>query len=344
MIWRGDLDLPGALEHELPPIVTEILVALAAIGAAIGLRLLINGIAPDVVPFALTFPAITAATLLAGRRSGLMTLIGCQLLVWYMILPPVRSFAITSPTTLLNLLLVTIAQLVVLWAVSGYRQSALADRDRDRRQIDGLSLALDEIDHRTKNNFHISISLLSMEAQRAEDPALRLALSRAAARLHAVASVYRNLAVSSAGLDEIRLREYLADICNRLREGLLSPAITLDLDVEPIVIAQDVAVRIGLIVNELVSNAAKHAFPDGVGRITVTLAQYADGSMLDLSVCDDGTGLAQDGGHEGLGTRLVRMLAQQMGAETTLSTREGTAHAFRIPLRMAHDPAPEGRS
>lgn len=330
MVWGPNLDLPGALEEQLPPVVTELIVAFAAIGAAIGLRLVLNAVAPGVVPFALTFPAIVAATLLAGTRAGLMTLVGALLLVWYMILPPERSFAITSATTAFNLLLVTAAQLVMLWAVSSYRSVTMAKRDRDKRQIDGLELALAEIDHRTKNNFQISISLLTMEAQRTDNAALKLALSRAAARLQAVASVYHNLAVSSVGLGQIRLHEYLADICQRLREGLLTPAIQLDLRADPAVVSQELAVRAGLIVNELVTNAAKHAFPDGVGRIEVVLA--VQGDRLLLAVGDNGCGLSAMPRGDGLGTRLVHMLAQQMAAEPVVNSNGGTCHEFRIPL------------
>ncbi len=332
MIWRGHLDLPSKLEDDLPRWFTEAIVALAAIAAAVGIRMVISAFAPDVVPFALSFPAIVAATLLAGGRSGLMTVVGAQLLIWYMGLPPIRSFAIDSLTVALNLLLVTLAQLVMLWAVASYRRVALADRDRDRRQIDGLSLALGEIDHRTKNNFQIATSLLTMQAQRAGDPALKAALSRAATRLQAIASVYRNLAMSSAGLDEIRLHEHLAEICHRLREGLLTPAVTLDFTADPAIVSQDLAIRIGLIVNELVTNAAKHAFPDGVGTITVRLSARRD--CLELSISDDGRGFSGPNGGDGLGTRLVEMLARQIDAEAQLGEGPGTRHDFRIPLEQ----------
>lgn len=337
-MWRGQLDLPDRMGREVPRWMAELIVAFAGIGLAVGVRVGVDMAAPNIVPFALSFPVIAAATLLAGPRAGLMTLVGCQLLTWYAILPPQRSFEITSLTTFLNLLLSTVAQLVMLAAVAAYRKVAVSSHNRDREQIDGLSLALEEIDHRTKNNFQIAISLLTIQARATSDPALKAGLSRAATRLQAIASVYKNLALSSADLQEIRLHAHLEEICARLCEGLLPPAVSLELECQPVIVGHELAIRIGLIVNELVTNAAKHAFPEGTGNIRVQLSTIH--GRIELIVSDDGRGLGHQAvrDSDGLGTRLVAMLTQQIGASMEVVGEEGTLHRLRIPLnRMARE-------
>ena len=329
MVWQGRIDLPSELERKLPRPATETLVAFLGIAIAIGMRLAIERLLGDVVPFALTFPVIVGVILLAGTRAGLMTLFGCQLLIWYYILPPRDSFAIDDLTTAANLVLVTVAQLMLVWAVSAYRRSMRASIAASRDEIDGLSMALREIDHRTRNNFQLAIAMLNIQARSAEEPEVRAGLDKAAARLQVIASVYRNLALSSASLDEIRLHDHLEEICERLREGLLSGAIQLEFRADPIVAPQDLAIRIGLIVNELITNAAKHAFPDGNSEVVVELRRLT-GDYIALEVRDNGKGFGDGPMKEGLGSRLIAMLARQIGAESESHRQVGTIHRYRI--------------
>jgi two-component sensor histidine kinase len=329
MVWRGYLDLPSELAGKLPRLVTEIMVAFAAIGLAVGGRIALDQIIPGVIPFVLTFPVIAIATLMAGMRAGLIAIVGCQLLIWYAVMPPFRSFAIESPAQAVSLMLSTAAQLVMLWAIGAYRGMTGRLEAENRQRIEDLSLALREIDHRTKNNFQIAVGLLDIQGRNATDPALRSALGRAAARLQAIGGVYKNLALSSADLKVIRLHDYLDDICGRVREGLLSPSIRLELKADPVMAPHDQAIRIGLIINELVTNAAKHAFPDGIGHVSVALDDL--GTSLRLTVSDDGTGFDQEQGGDGLGARMIQMLARQLNAHVTSRSDTGTSYVFAIP-------------
>lgn len=334
MVWRGYLDLPGELEGRLPRIATEIIVALAGIGLGVGLRLMLDQLIPGVVPFAISFPIIAAATLIAGPRAGLITMIGCQLLVWYAVMPPQRSFALETPAQAVSLILATASQTVMLLAIVAYRRMMSRLEIESSQRIEDLSLALREIDHRTKNNFQLAVGLLEIEGRNSEDQALRSALNRAAARLQAIGAAYRNLALSSTDLTAIRLHDYLEDMCERLREGLLSPAVLLKLEAEPVTVPQEMAVRIGLLVNELVTNAAKHAFPEGVGVITVSLND--EGSRLRLVISDDGKGFDPGKASNGLGTRLIAMLTRQLGANASVGSGKGTTRSFLIPHGTAN--------
>jgi PAS domain S-box-containing protein len=102
-------------------LVLEAAVALFAMALAIGLRLLIDLLFPNVVPFALVFPALAGAALLAGWRSGLMVVAGCQVLAWYFLVPPRGSLQFKSPSDAMGLLLATAAQLLLLWFIARYR-------------------------------------------------------------------------------------------------------------------------------------------------------------------------------------------------------------------------------
>jgi PAS domain S-box-containing protein len=105
------------------PFIFELIVASCAIAVATGLRLLIDLFLRDVVVFALVFPALAGATLLAGWRSGLMVVVGCQSLAWYFLLPPRGSLKFTNASDMVSFLLATAAQLLLLWFVARYRES-----------------------------------------------------------------------------------------------------------------------------------------------------------------------------------------------------------------------------
>ena len=329
MVWRGYLDLPGELEGKLPRIVTEMMVALAGIVLAVGLRLVLDQFVPGVVPFAISFPIIAAATLIAGARAGAMVMMGCQLLVWYAVMPPQRSFAFESLAQAVSLLLATLSQIVMILAIAAYRGTIMRLEAECRQRIADLSLALREIDHRTKNNFQLAVGLLEIQGRNSDDEVLRSGLNRAAARLQAIGGAYRNLALSSSDLAAIRLHDYLEDMCERLREGLLSPAVLLKLKADPVTVPQEMAVRIGLLVNELVTNAAKHAFPDGVGIISVSLTQ--EQNRLRLTISDDGKGFDPKATVNGFGARLIAMLTRQLGASVSPGSGKGTMRSFTIP-------------
>jgi PAS domain S-box-containing protein len=102
-------------------LILESAVALVAIALATGLRLVIDLVFPNVILFALVFPALAAATLVAGWRSGLMVALGCQGIAWYFLVPVRGSFRFTNPSDAVSLLLATAAQLLLLWFIARYR-------------------------------------------------------------------------------------------------------------------------------------------------------------------------------------------------------------------------------
>lgn len=312
-----------------PRLVRDVVVALAAMGLSICARMIIDVFVTGAVPFTLTFPAIIAAGLLAGGRAGILATIGCQLLVWYFILAPHHSFALQSSGQAVSLVLTTMAQLVAVWAVSAYRTSSIKLRDESQRRVETLSLALKEIDHRTKNNFHVAASLLMSQAATTEDGRGAAELRLAASRLMSIASTYKNLALSSATLSSVLLHEHLREICDQLRLGMLPPTIELTFAGDSIVVSAETAVTTGLIVNEWITNAAKHAFPAGFGRIMVSAFETAGTIMI--KVTDDGSGTLRPD-VKGRGANLTTLLARSIGASTEIAQQDGTHCTLRLAV------------
>jgi two-component sensor histidine kinase len=327
------IDLPRRLSRRLPRALTELLVGLGITSLFVLLRAAVAPLPDELAPFALSFLAIVLATLIGGWRSGLVALVAGQLLIWYFLLPPYRSFGIADAAMGFGLLLSTGTQAVILFALALYQREVRAGQVERARRINFLGHALREMDHRTKNNFQIVTSLLSLQGARSTNPEVQSALREAAERLKAVAAVYDALAPSSQGLATVRLQDQLEEICSQIRRGILPDAIRLETELEPILVPNETAVAIGIIVNELVTNACKHAFGDGGGVIRVRAVR--DGAAARIEVADDGRGMPPARqGKGGLGTRLVAAFAQRLGGTSEVrSSAAGTVHSIVVPLR-----------
>lgn len=305
-----------------PRAVTDIVVALTAIGFAVTARLAIDMVISGTVPFAFTFPAVAAAALFAGWGAGLITVVGCQLLVWYFIIPPERSLYLTTATDAANLIIATLAELLIVWIAGSYRRAVIDMREQGDAKVALLQLALQEMDHRTKNNFAIAGAMLNAHAAGLGRGDASSELRLAASRLEAIAGTYANLAPASANLSEIRLHDHLTELCERLRSGMIPPQVALMIDAEPVVVDTRVAVYVGLIVNEWITNAVKYAFPHGLGAIHVTL-HNTDGGF-EAVVRDNGIGQKRGPVRKGSGTHLTALLAQTIQARTSLRSDKGT--------------------
>ena len=150
----------------------------------------------------------------------------------------------------------------------------------------------------------------------------------------ALASLY-DMLYSTGSVREIDLADYLGEIVASASESLGADDrwIVIDSVLEPVTVDLRRAISIGLIVNELITDSIKYAFPGGrPGRIEVRLAR--DAGELVLAIEDDGIGLPtdpEDGRAQGFGLIMVRSLAEQLGAEFAASTEHGARFTLRIP-------------
>lgn len=191
-------------------------------------------------------------------------------------------------------------------------------------------LLLGELNHRVKNDFQIVSALLDLQARRSDNPSVRSELAKAQRRVAGIARAHQNL-YADDGRAVVEMEVYLGEICRHLSDGMFRDApATMHWSVAPKVLSRERAVAIGLIVNELVTNAVKHAFADGrEGRVEVT---FEDGSdHLRLVVADDGVGLPPgDGPSSGLGHNLIKAFAKQ--ARGRLERLDGPGARFELTL------------
>jgi len=199
---------------------------------------------------------------------------------------------------------------------------------------------LKEIHHRVKNNLQLISSMLSLQAGRIRDPAVAAIFTESQSRLRAMALVHENL-YRSRDLGSVRVAGHIEALCAYLyRSYSVDPEqIGLDLQIPDVMLDLDRSIRCGLIINELVSNAIKHAFPGGrTGRVSVRLDAMPDG-CYSLVIQDDGVGLPRGltpGNSESLGLQLVSDLSEQLGGILTVNREGGTTFTLRFPGDDGH--------
>jgi two-component sensor histidine kinase len=196
-----------------------------------------------------------------------------------------------------------------------------------------------ELNHRVKNNLAIASSILELQA-RTVPREVGDHLRKAVDRLHTIAEIHTALYRQNS-TERADLAPYLQNLCERLSHTLFEDRrVRIHVDCPSVEAPVEQAVNIGLIVNELVTNAAKHAFPAGrEGVIHVALSLEDDG--LHLSVIDDGRGLpslpeaVREGG---LGLRLARSLAEGLGGKLQAdpAASSGATFRLRIPRPAPH--------
>jgi two-component sensor histidine kinase/HAMP domain-containing protein len=214
------------------------------------------------------------------------------------------------------------------------------DREKAERIIEESlrekETLLREIHHRVKNNFQIINSLFDLQLMNTENTAVQESLKEPKARIHAMALVHDRLYLSEtfAGID---FSDYVTELAQDLFYGYnVDPArISLVVDTDPVSLDMDRSIPCGLILNELMTNSLKYAYPDPArtGVISVTLRKTAE--TISLIVRDDGVGFSgvpEAGPAGALGLTLVRILCEQIKADFTLETAQGVLASIRFPI------------
>jgi PAS domain S-box-containing protein len=239
------------------------------------------------------------------------------------------------------------AQEVELTSPDGRRLQVLIDAYARDHRVDGLmtdvtalreavrqkDMLLREVFHRVYNNLQQVEALLNLQGRRFSDPEIRRAFKDVGDRLRSLALVQQKL-YQGDDYRRVNFAAYLRDLAGAISAMARRPEIQIVVEAEAIDLDVDRAVPLGLIANELLTNAVKHAFGDRPGgRIDVRLVREAR-DRLRLEVRDDGTGadpqvVAQGAG---LGARLIPNLARQLGAELTVENVGGLRTTVIAPL------------
>jgi PAS domain S-box-containing protein len=197
-----------------------------------------------------------------------------------------------------------------------------------------IGMLLQELTHRLKNSLQFIGAMVMIEARSHKSGEGKAALERVSHRITALGQLYSTLSKADT-VEDVDAATYLDELCRDLiqsvhKEG--DTSIVLETDIASELLPTDRAIPIGLIVNELVTNAVKYAFPgEAKGTVTVTLKRLP--GELRLTVADDGRGLDPQRADSGLGGRLVDGFAQQLGGQVERkSDSQGTTVHLILPL------------
>jgi PAS domain S-box-containing protein len=200
--------------------------------------------------------------------------------------------------------------------------------EKIKRSLEEKKVLLREIHHRVKNNMQIVSSLLMLQSQNIEDAKYKDMFLDSQTRIYSMALIHEKL-YQSESLAQINFKEYINGIVSNIFESYcIKSNIKIDISVENIPIKIDYAVPCGLIINELVTNSLKYAFPDGrQGKIQILL-KTNNNNMIQLSISDDGIGISKDmdiRNTKSLGLHLVTALAEgQLHGKIILNRERGT--------------------
>ena len=215
------------------------------------------------------------------------------------------------------------------------------ERERHERHLNAAlerhKILLKEINHRVKNSLTIVSSMLNLQARDIANPELTVHLSEAAHRIAAIGKAHDQLSYSS-NTEQMDIGKYIKAICGDLDRSV-APCEVVAEAVEGIAIKTDRAISIALIVNELVTNATKHAYnKDTGGKIWINVCRNGQGSFL-VTVRDEGAGLPLDFDlkkAKGLGMRIVTAFSEQVDATIEVHSLEpGTEFVLSVPEDVA---------
>lgn len=210
--------------------------------------------------------------------------------------------------------------------------------ENERLRIEAL---LRDVNHRVGNNLAMVSALLNVQSRQSREPAVRAALQQAQSRIQAIAAGQRRLRLD-LDTDEIEARPYMEDLLAEIGKAAEGRPIEVALAMDAIRLPGRDAVSFVVIVNELVTNAIKHAFPDGIaGKIVIRFVETVqdDVPALALSVEDDGVGMPEAIEAKGLGQTVIASLLRSMQATMTSapldpsSSRPGTCVTLTFPKR-----------
>jgi two-component sensor histidine kinase len=288
-------------------------------------------------PFLLFFLAIILCSALFDHGAGMFSvLLSAVLAKWFLIEPTgtlnvVRSEDIVGLSVFIAIGLISAAVLEALHRVA----HELADANEMLTASEGeKDLLLQEASHRFKNELTMLSTMLRLQQRAMQDRGASAALGVTADRVLVLGRLHERLQRSKTSA-VVDTRAFISALCDDLKTAIELRPIVLEVNAESHLISQERAVPVGLIINELLTNALKYAFPDQrPGRVTVAFIREAESYCLRVS--DDGVGIGQgkESAGGGLGQRLVRAMASQLGGSLEIGpgpNGSGTCAAVCFP-------------
>jgi len=193
---------------------------------------------------------------------------------------------------------------------------------------------LREIHHRVKNNFAILVSLINMQKSQSQSEEVKQSLTNLQLRIKTMALVHEML-YRSVDFEKISFPDYVRSVASVVSSTYGRMNVHLDFKMEPIIINIETAIPLGLILNELLSNAYRHAFTSNdSGIVTITFKKNKTANSYALTVADTGTGLPDGFSMEGsktMGLQIVDILVKQIEAHLQIEQGNGTSFTINFP-------------
>lgn len=200
--------------------------------------------------------------------------------------------------------------------------------------VDHQAMLTREMSHRVKNSLASVISLLRLQARGVQSEDIKSALQDAASRVATIAEVHDHL-WRGTKIGFVELSDFVRELCGKLQETAMKNTVVSAAD--QFIIAADTAIPLGLLINELVTNAIKHAYPGASGPIRVSASRQA-GALL-VEVADSGVGLPAafgiDQPHKSMGLRVIKALVQQLGGQLKIAANAPSGALFQVVVPVA---------
>ncbi|RAR48433.1 two-component sensor histidine kinase [Flavobacterium lacus] len=234
----------------------------------------------------------------------------------------------------LGIVVVALLLGLLIFALISYRNRSKSNRLLAQKNAEN-ELLMKEIHHRVKNNLEIVSSLLALQSAQIDDLKTKEAMTEGQNRVNSISIVHQKL-YQGTNLGSIEMKDYFLNLSQSILDSFgAEQKVKLNLAMEKLDLDIDTAVPLGLIINELLTNTIKYAFPEGdKGTITIKLEKQND-QHLHLVVTDNGIGKSGITHGTGFGTQLVSLLTQQLNGTMKEESENGTTHIFDFKLRKA---------
>lgn len=235
-------------------------------------------------------------------------------------------------------LIIVVAVLLFLLLLLAYKAIS-NNRKKNRllqKQNEEKEFLLKEIHHRVKNNLEIVSSLLSLQSAQIKDADVLNAMAESQHRVQSMGMIHQKLYMGK-NLASIEMKDYFKNLADYIVDAYgMHKRISVDVAMDACELDVDMAIPIGLIVNELLTNALKYAFPDNrKGKIQIVFKNSK--GKLQLNVIDDGVGMPikREMPDSGFGTQLVELLTKQLDGKIQLNTHNGTSVSIQFQSKKA---------
>ncbi|WP_230531087.1 sensor histidine kinase [Microvirga roseola] len=321
------------------PVWARYLGATLVVALALMARLALDDYLPA-YPFLLFFASIIINASLFNRGTGFYSVVLSAVLATVFFIEPVGRFEVEDPRQITGMIFFLVIGLTTAGIIEALhttahsltlanKRLAAAEQERD--------LLLREAGHRMKNDLATLTALVRLQERAVQDQTARSVLASTADRIHVLSRVHERLRLGEGVNAVINVSDFITELCDDLKAAVIGlRPIVMRIETERCWLTQERSVAIGLIINELVTNSLKYAFPEErSGTISVRFSR--EGDRFRLVVVDDGVGMSPQEPNKpsGLGQRLVRSMTAQLGGTFDIqpdSGRPGTLATVEFPV------------